>query len=549
MKKIRFFLTLALVALSVVSCKPDPEQVTTLHTLKVAGPEFRSEDTKMHLTFNANGVASKLSYDNGDIIAVNGRRYELQEGMEYWTATPLDGDVSASTYYCYYGHNAHLTGYNEADGTINFNLSNTFSEDDISNSTGILLAGSTNNDIVTLVPACCIIRFKGTGIRGVKVGFDDGVVPKRGILSGADEEMTEATAYFIGVTEDGDGQFLKMVRGDGDWYVAVPVLGNSIQTTLYFEWEKSNAGTVRRKTSGSVTLRKGYIYTIGEGSVSPWDEDGASKSVFQVGENNYVFFSSGNLQCQPYQRSPRANNIFKFAQHQYDVIGTFNEEIDGRLTELIDLMGWGTSGWTNSGATCYAPGSASTLDVNYIPGGDPLNDLTGDYANADWGVYNSDNIYYFSKKNTGAWRTLSRDEWDFLLNSRRGAANKWGIGTIESIKGLIILPDSWTLPTNITFSPGKESGYSTNTYTLDTWDKMEKAGAIFLPAGGWRLGNMDINDNSVRDVNSKGYYWTTTHGENVDNACCLIISTRGVQLTETGRATGCNIRLVKQSTD
>ncbi len=77
-------------------------------------------------------------------------------------------------------------------------------------------------------------------------------------------------------------------------------------------------------------------------------------------------------------------------------------------------------------------------------------------------------------------------EWDYLLNTRADAASKRGTGNIDGVGGLIILPDSWTLPSGCPqFNPGLASSYrdwSRNSYTSAQWSQMEDAGAVFLPA-------------------------------------------------------------------
>ena len=56
--------------------------------------------------------------------------------------------------------------------------------------------------------------------------------------------------------------------------------------------------------------------------------------------------------------------------------------------------------------------------------------------------------------------------------------------------GVILLPDNWTAPAGISFTPGwlaSGTDFPTVNNTYNTWDwkKMEEAGAVFLPAGGW----------------------------------------------------------------
>ncbi|MBO7121968.1 MAG: hypothetical protein J6V90_01645 [Treponema sp.] len=99
------------------------------------------------------------------------------------------------------------------------------------------------------------------------------------------------------------------------------------------------------------------------------------------------------------------------------------------------------------------------------------------------------------------WRLLTADEWQYLFEGRTNAASKFGVARInnfnytggksEYMTGFILLPDSWTAPAGISFTPGwmaAGTNFPTdvnNTYDSWDWKKMEEAGAVFLPAGGY----------------------------------------------------------------
>ena len=57
--------------------------------------------------------------------------------------------------------------------------------------------------------------------------------------------------------------------------------------------------------------------------------------------------------------------------------------------------------------------------------------------------------------------------------------------------GFVLLPDSWTAPAGISFTPGWMADGThfpddvNNTYDSWEWKKMEEAGAVFIPAGGY----------------------------------------------------------------
>ena len=222
---------------------------------------------------------------------------------------------------------------------------------------------------------------------------------------------------------------------------------------------------------------------------------GAINGIFSVSSSKKVYFSQGNLQYRA------SDGRWKFAEHQYDYIGEGNSNISSAYSNYIDLFGWGTSGW-NSGAVCYQPWSTSTSSLDYHPGGSTFNNLTGNYANADWGVYNA---IYNGGNQAGQWHTLTKDEWKYVFQDRNNASSKYGHGKVNGVNGMILLPDNWTLPSGLSFTAGHSSW--ANSYTADQWAQMEANGAVFLPAAGLRGGT------SVNGVGSSGYYWSASYSD------------------------------------
>lgn len=229
--------------------------------------------------------------------------------------------------------------------------------------------------------------------------------------------------------------------------------------------------------------------------VRPQDvqNEGRLSALFSVSDTSAVYFSKGNLQYQA------STNLWKFADEQYDTIGSANANISADYDGWIDLFGWGTSGW-NGGAICYHPYDVSTTATDYRPNG--VTDLTGEYAKADWGVYNA---IINGGRQAGMWRTLHWREWNYLFVERPNAANRFGLGKVNGVEGVVLLPDIWVLPEGCTFynslrhypdQPGTseyqnvwQNCYNDNVYTIGQWELMENAGAVFLPNAGTRSGN------------------------------------------------------------
>lgn len=203
---------------------------------------------------------------------------------------------------------------------------------------------------------------------------------------------------------------------------------------------------------------------------------------FSVSETKKVYFSSGNLQyhCK--------NKEWRFAPLQYDFIGDGNKKISATYDGYIDLFGWGTGD---------NPILVDKSSVDYL-------------TFTDWGT----NI-----DGGNVWQTLSLNEWKYLINGRENASEKYGVAEVAGEQGLILLPDGWELPAGLSFNSGvanekdaifyKEQNY----YSAADWQKMESAGAVFLPCSGYRFLAVSV---SVID----GCYWSSSingdFGESVE---------------------------------
>ena len=258
------------------------------------------------------------------------------------------------------------------------------------------------------------------------------------------------------------------------------------------------------------------IYTAVYDSIPNTKKNGALiKAAYKVSDTKSVYFSQGNLQFNAVQgmhataSKDTVKGTWRFAENQYDYIGSANSNISETYTGWIDLFGWGTSGW-KSEATCYQPWSKSELYSDYYPGGSYSNSLTGTYANADWGVYNAISN---GGNEPNKWRTLTNAEWKYLFQN-----NKWTLGYIKTTEKdsslcFMLIPETFTAPEGTTvtvLSTTKTSTSmgvsvpSTNKYSIEQFASLEKLGVVALPCGGYRSGT------SVSNVGSGGRYWSSS---------------------------------------
>ena len=237
--------------------------------------------------------------------------------------------------------------------------------------------------------------------------------------------------------------------------------------------------------------------------------------IFSVSSSKKVNFSSGNLQYHP------ANNKWRFAESQTDYIGAANRNCSSTYRGWLDLFGWSTSATNFGVSTSYSS-----------------SDYSGSFV--DWGTNKIGN----DAPNT--WRTLTYDEWLYVAINRPNASSLMGVAQVNGVNGLILLPDSWTCPSGVSFKPGYHSKNGDwcyadyQTFTAEEWSKLESAGAVFLPAAGYRYGFGSY----VYDVQHGGYYWSASESRG-DNAYYLYFGSDAAGMEYSGRNYGRSVRLVK----
>ena len=268
--------------------------------------------------------------------------------------------------------------------------------------------------------------------------------------------------------------------------------------------------------------------------------EGAIDGTFSVGPDRKVYFSKGNLQYKA------STHTWRFASNQYSVVGTagiFGNVYEGRdkcdnaliapdYTGWIDLLGW---------ASADNPTNTSTNNLDY-----PFDFI-------DWGKHPIEN----GGNTPDQWRTLTDEEWTYLLFGRPNAAQRSALATItvssrEYVYGLLILPDKWKQPQGTDFVSAEAKGmvmgennmengdYSDNSYDSDQWKAMQEAGAVFLPAAGYRLGVKCDN------MNKTGEYWSASATPDSQHPYSVVIyQYKYISHDKSVPQFGCAVRLVR----
>lgn len=257
------------------------------------------------------------------------------------------------------------------------------------------------------------------------------------------------------------------------------------------------------------------LYKKAEATIEPEAEPKVQSGIFSVAADKQIEFAPGNLQFHT------GDSTWRFASQQYNYVGKQNIELGNpEFKGWIDMFGWSST--------------STYFGVN--PSNDN-NTYTGDFV--DWGTL-------FEGED---WYTLSKDEWNYLLNTRTNAANLQQIAMVDTTLGILLFPDNWVMPEGCTpkdmthqyeEEEYQDYNYDYKLYTLEQWQTIEAAGAIFLPAAGRRTGgygnmiNYDQQTETRHDYLVNGgfyrwfdndnhycYYWSSSINEN-NNAYYII---------------------------
>ena len=264
--------------------------------------------------------------------------------------------------------------------------------------------------------------------------------------------------------------------------------------------------TVTLQYTGRLKV-KGVTATSDEKPAEASVPDGAINGKFSVSSTKKVYFSKGNLRY--------ASSKWSFFDNQYDYYTSHS-------ADAWDKFGWSTS------ATTYGMSTSSSNG-----------DYSGDFV--DWGA------------TMGAgWRTLTSDEWAYLLKTRsastvNGTENgRYAKAKVNDVGGVILFPDTYTHPDGVAAPTGvnatDEYGWEGNSYTAADWTKMESAGCVFLPAAGCRYGSEMIG------LGSDGYYGSATP-DGADYAYRVKFNSGSLEPANSiNRCLGCSVRLVQEAT-
>lgn len=270
------------------------------------------------------------------------------------------------------------------------------------------------------------------------------------------------TGKKIAISTDGSGDKIYV---DGNYIGVSP-----LTSTLSFGSHEVKAVRDNKESKKTISVAQNG----GTTSVQLMFYEGAIYGVFSVSSTKKIIFSKGNLQ---YQASTKT---WRFAEHQWDIIGDDNKNISTSYSGWIDLFGYGT-------------GNNPTK----------ISEKSEDYTSfSDWGnntIQNGGN-----KK----WFTLTKDEWVYVFNTRSTDSGiRYAKATVNGVNGVILLPDNWNIINYKLRKTNKsDARFSSNSISQSDWtSKLEANGAVFLPAAGKRVGTF------VGFLDVYGFYYSATY--------------------------------------
>ena len=531
-----------------------------------------STRTAASTTLNDANIAS------GDNITVKIKDYNTAVGnyVSYNYTAGASGAMtppSPKPYYPTGSTNIDILAYYPANAASNFDVSADQTSDANYKASDLMVATVTNQAKTTSTVALAfqhkmaklvVTATKGDGVNTIqtitlknvkrRVTFTNtsGAVGSATTISGS----TDVTLFKSGTGTSGtgaalipaqtiEGDVIEIVTDQGTATYNVPAgkaFAANTKYTISVTVNRTAVGAVNSITwgsSASLTIQptvteKQYVFV----------PEGAIPGLFTINaDGDQVFFSKGNLQYQA------STSTWRFAENQYDYVGdesngnvyvgttkSNNRNISNSNTGWIDLFGWGTSGYqfASGYGSAYQPWATSTTQTDYGPT-DGTSSLTGTYANGDWGS----NAISNGGNSAGLWRTLTKDEWTYVFNTRSTTSNvRYAKATVNEVKGVILLPDDWNTDYHVLTSINTSgAAFNTNSISSSDWSSnFEAHGAVFLPFAGLR---------SSTTVSIGGYYWSSS-AYDANRAYYVYFSSGALYLNNYDRRyLGLSVRLVR----
>lgn len=427
--------------------------------------------------------------------------------------TPQDGET---LYFFYLGNGSH-----EGATTLDFSnqSSGTVTNWHIAIGSSSYTSGDTDFS-ATLNMAMAIAYFDLSGFGSETV-----------TLFGNDVYSTATIDYKNGtITGASKGNINMGTANTGKYIALIP----SVTTETVLQFDSDSKTGIMKFLRG---IKPASYYSNNGAALSI-----AANDLFSVSADTKVRFSRGNLQFN------KSAEEWSFMEHQFSTVETESMSIGTNYANqnIVSLFGWGTSNYNDKYPYMTATSGyyidGSITDTEY-----------------DWGKHNSSNIT--NGGGYSGWYTLSASEWTWLIGPTKSSPNpgtncrsvsntlsdqaRFTLANIDNTyKGMIIFPDTYNHPDGVSITGATYNTFSayTATLTMNDWNKMENAGAIFLPVAGFRsITTIRYTDNQSNYV---GEYWSTT--KNGTNYTTMYFKNNQISYYGETVYKGCSVRLVRE---
>lgn len=499
MKRLLFITITIATILCLVHCKKQENQIV-------------ASEEKVHITLDVSGGSKVIiepetgvtAFENGDIV------YVANDGQYLGTLTYsyglFGGDISSPSeddylHFYFMGNKTPHETLNDETTSLTVDITDqttSYPEIAYAHST-ILYSAGTSAYSARLLNKCALVKF-------VANTATSSVITITGMKNKVSVNLS--TNEFV-YSKEGNGSIQLASGSDTRWAILLPQ-AEVTNGGVYADGYTGTLGTIPLITLNA-HVTTGVAITL-----SPCVPEGAICGKFTINANgNQVYFSQGNLQYVG------SSCTWQFAEHQYEYLGTTTGQNSTTATANRDLFGWGTTGFqdTRTSSTGYQtnfePYSTSTISVEsshpaynnnpygYGPDYDSSNKYCLTVTNkSDWGMHAITN----GGNSAEMWRTLTRDEWNYIFNIRSTTTEvRYAKAIVNDVCGVILLPDNWSTSFyTLSSTNNANAAFTNNTINLSDWNtKFEANGAVFLPAAGYR------NGTSVYDVDSYGAYWSS----------------------------------------
>ncbi len=283
-------------------------------------------------------------------------------------------------------------------------------------------------------------------------------------------------------------------KGDGTYYIVVPPVSNTgFDISVHYRMPVNAAGDIQLFTKRMKQTTTTNSLGSSEYGVVACDMDNTTPvehlpGAYSVSATNQVYFSRGNLKFDNSQ-TPK----WSFEHNQ--IVYTPTDQTNSAVSQTGYLPFWCND-------------TRTPMNVN--------NPMLHD--NRHKGTFVDYGSFAIPATTTGAWRTLSKSEWNFLVSrpsqnigSPLGDENYacFAYVKVNGVTGMMLFPDLFEWPATVEESliPGTLNAASSTwngiDYTTAQWAQLEDAGCIFLQAGGWTSWQ-------PTQQGTYGYYWSST---------------------------------------